>query len=128
MPGSYAAPACGGVSGNPVCRCGCVFTAILGRAVSGLLLGVASIGGVAFLCSPGGVVLFVFRLDALVVRLEGIAVCGYCGVYALHRSVCFLVVFARCCMSMQALLVGKPEWFKFCQVVCPRSQNPDRCI
>lgn len=43
--GSYAAPACGGVSGNPVYRCGCVFTAILGRAVSGLLLGVASIGG-----------------------------------------------------------------------------------
>ena len=75
-----------------------------------------------------GVVLFVFRLDALVVRLEGIAVCGYCGVHALHRSVCFLVVFARCCMSMQALLVGKPEWFKFCQVVCPRSKNPDRCI
>lgn len=35
-----------------------------------------------------GVILFVFRLDALVVRLEGIAMCGYCGVYALCRSVC----------------------------------------
>ena len=60
-----------------------------------------------FLARPGGVVLFVFRLDSLVVRLEGITVCGYCGVHALHRSVCFLVVFARCCMFMQALLVGK---------------------
>ena len=37
-----------------------------------------------------GVVLFVFRLGVLVVCLEGIAVCGYCGVHALHRSVCFL--------------------------------------
>lgn len=41
-------------------------------------------------------------------------------------SVCFLVVFARYCMFIQTLLLGKPAWFKFCQVVCPRSQNPDR--
>lgn len=60
-----------------------------------------------FLVRPGGVVLFVFRLGVLVVNLEGIAVCGYCGVHALRRSVCFLAVFARCCMFMQALLVGK---------------------
>lgn len=36
-----------------------------------------------------GVILFVFHLGVLVVRLEGIAVCGYCGVHALCRSVCF---------------------------------------
>lgn len=47
-------------------------------------------------CPIGRVILFVFHLGVLVVRLEEIAVCGYCGVHALHQSVCFLVVFARC--------------------------------
>lgn len=38
-----------------------------------------------FLARPGGgVILFVFHLGVLVVRLEGIAMCSYCGFHALQ--------------------------------------------
>lgn len=76
----------------------CVSTAEGGGLVSWwVLVGFALSSPVSWR-ALAGVVLFVFRLGVLVVRLEGIALC---------RSVCFLVVFARCCMSIQALLVGK---------------------
>lgn len=60
-----------------------------------------------------GVVLFVFRLDALVVRLEGIAVCGDCGVHALQVGPVYVMGSGGGAMPFQRIRVGCSGWL-FC--------------